>query len=93
MTAADGSRLAQLDVDLWVDVDRIVAVRTYTDQLLRRRVELTLDNGAIFEVATGPEPGSGTPRTEEEREEELQAYLLNHLGDLLEGVDYGRDSS
>lgn len=78
--------LTRFDDDLWVDRLEIVAVRTYTDQMLQRRVELTLRNGTAFEVAVGTTPGSGTPMTEEERDEQLVRYLDRNLGDRLEDL-------
>lgn len=96
MTAADGSRLTQLDHDLWVDLDEVVGVRTYVDQLLTRNVEVTLRNGATYAVRTCPQPGSGNPMTEEERDHCLDLFLLHRLGGLLEHVDhttYPRDRS
>jgi hypothetical protein len=86
MTAQSLPWLNRLDADLWVDRSEIAAVRTYTDQLLQRRVELTLRNGHIFEVAIGPDPGTGNPRTDEQRDADLAAWLTTHLADILDEI-------
>ena len=96
MTAADGSRLAQLEPGLWVDLDEVVAVETSVGMLQERRVTITTRQGAVFDVVVGAKPGTGNPRTDEQKDEELDYWLLNYLGDLLEGVDstnYPRDRS
>jgi hypothetical protein len=78
MTAQSLPWLNRLDADLWVDRSEIAAVRTYTDQLLQRRVELTLRNGHIFEVAIGP--------ADEQRDADLAAWLTTHLADILDEI-------
>lgn len=86
MTAADGSRLTQLDRTLWVDLAEVVAVETSVGMLQERRVTLTTRQGAVFDIVVGAKPGTGNPRTDEEKEDELAVWLYTRLGDLLENI-------
>lgn len=91
MTAPDGSRLTRLDRTLWVDLDDVVAVETSIGQLQERRVTLTLANGIGYTVVVGPGPGTGHPRTDEEKDAELDAWLRRLPPRLLEGVGTRQD--
>jgi len=79
-------RLARLTPDLWVDMDSIVSVRTYSEMATyRRNIEIKTCHGDTWII---PVPGTGDPsRTVGQNDVKVRVWLEENLPTVIERGD------